>query len=110
MYNNYEHFNRDFVLEMKTNETIAEYFGIVLTVANQLRSNGESMFDTKIVEKILRTLIEKYTYVVVSIEESKNIEEMSIEELQITLVVHERKFKKNEQEDEQMLKIETSES
>ncbi|GKD56295.1 retrovirus-related pol polyprotein from transposon TNT 1-94 [Tanacetum coccineum] len=95
---------------MKTNETIAEYFGRVLTVANHMRSNGESMFNTKIVKKILRTLIEKYTYVVVSIEESKNIEEMSIEELQITLVVHEQKFKKNEQEDEQMLKIETSES
>lgn len=73
---------RDFeVLEMKNGETIPEYFGRVLTLSNQMRSNGESMPDVKIVEKILRTLSEKYTYVVVSIEESKDIETMSIEEL-----------------------------
>ncbi|KAJ0880785.1 putative RNA-directed DNA polymerase [Helianthus annuus] len=102
---------RDFeVLEMKTNETIPEYFGRVLTVSNQMRSNGESMPDVKIVEKILRTLTEKYTYVVVSIEESKNVEEMSIEELQSTLVVHEQKFKKVEREDEQALKVDVGDS
>lgn len=66
---------RDFeVIEMKANETIPEYFGRVLTISNQMRSNGESMTDVKIVEKILRTLTERYTYVVVSIEESKDIE------------------------------------
>ncbi|GJV09077.1 hypothetical protein Tco_1346733 [Tanacetum coccineum] len=57
---------RDFkVIEIKTNETIAGYFGRVLIVANQMRSNGETMSGTKIMEKILITLIEKYTYVVV---------------------------------------------
>ncbi|KAL4567941.1 hypothetical protein LXL04_023537 [Taraxacum kok-saghyz] len=96
------------IIEMKTGETIPEYFGRVLTISNQMRSNGEEMTDVKIVEKILRTLTEKYVYVVVSIEESKNIEEMSIEELQSTLVVHEQKFKKNEREEEQALKIDTS--
>lgn len=48
---------------MKNNETIPEYFGKVLTISNPKRSNGEDMTDTKIVEKILRTLSEKYTYV-----------------------------------------------
>ncbi|GJT00885.1 hypothetical protein Tco_0822054 [Tanacetum coccineum] len=53
---------RDFkVIEIKTNETIAGYFGRVLIVANQMRSNGETMSGTKIMEKILITLIEKYT-------------------------------------------------
>ncbi|KAD4889104.1 hypothetical protein E3N88_21177 [Mikania micrantha] len=98
---------RDFeVLEMKTNETIPEYFGRVLMVANQMRSNGEIMTDLKIVEKILRTLTEKYMYVVVSIEESKDIERMSIDELQSTLLVHEQKFKKPEKEEEHALRVE----
>ncbi|XP_076902632.1 uncharacterized protein LOC143557446 [Bidens hawaiensis] len=98
---------RDFeILEMKTSETIPEYFGRVLTVSNQMRSNGELMPDVKIVEKILRTLSEKYMYVVVSIEESNNIDEMTIDELQSSLVVHEQKFKKVDKEDEQALKIE----
>lgn len=60
---------RDFeILEMKTNETIPEYFSRVLTISNQMRSNGETMPEVKIVEKILRTLTEKYLFVVVSIE------------------------------------------
>nr|GFA76966.1 hypothetical protein [Tanacetum cinerariifolium] len=67
---------RDFeILEMKSNETIPEYFGRVLTISNQMRSNGDTMTDVKIVEKILRTLTEKYMFVVVSIEESKDIEQ-----------------------------------
>ncbi|KAL7584259.1 uncharacterized protein LOC128128980 [Lactuca sativa] len=102
---------RDFeVLEMKTNETILEYFGRVLTISNQMRSNGEEMNDVKIVEKILRTLTEKYMLVVVSIEESKDIEQMSIKELQSSLIVHEKKFKKNEREEEHALKADTGSS
>ncbi|XP_076955254.1 uncharacterized protein LOC143630027 [Bidens hawaiensis] len=71
-----------------------------------MRSNGELMPDVKIVEKILRTLYEKYMYVVVSIEESNNIDEMTINELHSSLVVNEQKFKKVDREDEQALKIE----
>ncbi|KAJ9559214.1 hypothetical protein OSB04_013828 [Centaurea solstitialis] len=71
---------RDFeVLEMKSNETVTEYFARVLTISNQMRSNGESMPDVKIVEKILRTLTEKYMFVV--------------------------KFKKPDKEEEQALKV-----
>ncbi|GJW21496.1 putative RNA-directed DNA polymerase [Tanacetum coccineum] len=100
---------RDFeVLEMKNGESIPDYFGRVLTISNQIRSNGESITDVKIVEKILRTLTEKYMYVVVSIEESRDIEKMSIEELQSTLVVHEQKFKRVEKDDDQSLKAEAS--
>lgn len=100
---------RDFkVLEMKDNESIPDYFGRVLVISNQMRSNAQSMTDCKIVEKILRTLTNKYMYVVVLIEESKNIEEMSIEELQSTLVVHEQKFKRVGKDDDQALKGEAS--
>nr|GEX54536.1 hypothetical protein [Tanacetum cinerariifolium] len=93
---------------MKNGESIPDYFGRVLTISNQIRSNGESITDVKIVEKILRTLTEKYMYVVVSIEESRDIEKMSIEELQSTLVVHEQKFKRVEKDDDQALKAEAS--
>lgn len=55
------------VLEMKEAETITEYFSKVMAVANKMRSNGEDMPDSKVVQKILRTLTEMFTYVVVSI-------------------------------------------
>ena len=50
------------------------------------------MPDKKIVEKILCTLIEKFTYVVVSIDESKDTDNISIDELKSFLVVHEQNF------------------
>ena len=74
---------------MRKDETIIEYFARVMTVSNEMQSNGEEMPNSKIVEKILQTLTEKFTYAVVSIEESKNTDNMSIDELQSSLVVHE---------------------
>ncbi|KAK9107817.1 hypothetical protein Syun_023828 [Stephania yunnanensis] len=92
---------RDFeVLAMKNDENIDDYFRRVMTVSNKMRSNGENMPDSKIVEKILRTLTDKFTYVVVSIEESKDTESMTIDELQSSLSVHEKKFKKKSHEEE----------
>jgi len=69
------------VLEMKRDKTITNYFARVMTIFNKMRSNGENMSDKKIVEKILRTLTEKFTYIVVSIAKSKDIDNMSINEL-----------------------------
>jgi len=43
------------------------------------------MSDVKVVEKIGRSLTEKITYIVCSIEESKDIEALSIDELQGSL-------------------------
>ena len=47
-----------------------------------MRTNREDMPDKKIVEKIMCILTKKFTYVVVSIEESKDTDNMSIDELQ----------------------------
>ena len=65
------------------------------------------MPDKKIVEKILRTLTEKFTYVLVSIEKSKYTDNMSIDELQSSLVVHEQKFRRsNINGEEQVIEVE----
>jgi hypothetical protein len=96
---------RDFeILEMKASETITEYFARVMGIANKMRSNGEQMKDVTIVEKILRTLTEKFNYVVVSIEESKDIDALTVDKLQSSLVVHEQKCHRSNGE-EQALKV-----
>lgn len=83
---------RDFeLLEMRPGETINDYFGRVMVVSNDMRNCGEDMPDVKIVEKILRTLAEKFNYIVCSIEESKDIDSLSIDALQSSLLVHEQK-------------------
>jgi len=95
------------VLEMKSDETITNYFARVMTVSNKMKSNGENMPDKKIVEKILCILTEKFTYIIVSIEESKDTDNMSINELQSSLVVHEQKIRRTSNDDEdQVLKVE----
>ncbi|GAA0171947.1 hypothetical protein LIER_41252 [Lithospermum erythrorhizon] len=102
--------SREFeLLEMNKTETVDDYCGRVTTISNKMRSNGSDIKDTMIVEKILRTLTEKFTYIVVTIEESHNIEEMSVDELQSTLALHEKKFKMGgvKEEPDQVLQVES---
>ena len=76
------------VLEMKVGESVTDYFSRVLLVANDMRNFGENMSSEKIVEKILRTLTENLNYIVYSIEESNEINSLTVEELQSSLLVH----------------------
>ncbi|XP_058765020.1 uncharacterized protein LOC131638480 [Vicia villosa] len=78
---------------MKQGESITDYFGRAMTVAIDMRNHGKDVDDVKIVEKILRTLTEKWNYIVCSIEEAKDIDQLSVDALQSSLLVHEQKFK-----------------
>jgi hypothetical protein len=91
-------------LEMKTGETITEYFAKVITIASKMRIYEEQMRDVTIVEKILRSLTDRFNYMACSIKESKDINVLSIDELQSSLIVHEQKFQKHSGE-EQALKM-----
>ena len=94
------------LLEMKIGESITDYFMRVMVVANDMRNCGDNMQDVKIVEKILRTLTENFNYIVCSIEESKDIDSLSVDELQSSLLVHEQKMRKPSYGgEEQALKI-----
>ncbi|KAM1004956.1 hypothetical protein ACFX2C_005095 [Malus domestica] len=55
-------------------------------------------------EKILRSLDPKFEHLVVTIEETKNLEEISIEQLMGSLQAYEEKHKKRQRNDEQLLK------
>ena len=50
-------------------------------IANKMRFHGAAMEDVKFVEKILRSMTSKWNYVVCSIEESKDNDHVSIDEL-----------------------------
>ena len=66
------------------------------------------MEDVVIVEKILRSMAPKYNYVVCSIEESKDVDTLSLDELQSSLLVHEQKINQDTITQEQALKASTS--
>ncbi|KAA8534301.1 hypothetical protein F0562_031818 [Nyssa sinensis] len=62
------------------------------------------MEDVVIIEKILRSMTPKYDYVVCSIEESNDLDTLSIDELQSSLLVHEQRIS-HHTTDEQALQI-----
>ncbi|XP_010268746.1 PREDICTED: uncharacterized protein LOC104605613 [Nelumbo nucifera] len=77
------------VLQMKNGESVTNYFAKIMTVANKMRFHGEKMEDVVIVEKILWSMTPQFNYVVCSIEKSKDVGTLSLDELQSSLLVHE---------------------
>ncbi|EOY18715.1 Uncharacterized protein TCM_043212 [Theobroma cacao] len=77
---------------MKPGETITQYFSRVMAIVNKMRVHGDASKDVVIVEKILRSLTPKYNFIVCFIEESHGIDELSLDELQCSLLVHEQKL------------------
>lgn len=92
-------------LEMKNGEAVTAYFARVMETANDMRICGEVMDDVKIVEKILRSLTDNFNYVVCSIEESKDIDSLTVDVLQASLQIHESKVIEKRGE-EQVLQVE----
>ncbi|XP_074374846.1 uncharacterized protein LOC141715635 [Apium graveolens] len=79
-------------IKMKASENIGEYITRLKTVTNEMKRNGESLDDVRVMEKLLRSLMRKFDYVVTSIEESKDLSTISIDELVGSLQAHEQRM------------------
>ena len=96
---------------MENNEKIVDFFNRIITHTNAMKNYGEKISNQTIVEKILRTLNPKFDHIVVTIEESKKIGEITIEELQGSLEAHEQRLIERKTEkpgDHQALQAHTS--
>nr|XP_025616460.1 uncharacterized protein LOC112708736 [Arachis hypogaea] len=85
-------------LMMKETESISDYFTKVFMVVHQMKRLAEKLEDVCVVEKIFRSLNTKFYHVVIAIEKSKDLDTMSIDQLNGFLRVHEKRMDKSKQE------------
>ncbi|XP_057756164.1 uncharacterized protein LOC130975371 [Arachis stenosperma] len=91
--------------EMSNSETVEQYFTRVINLVNKMRVYGEDIPDSKVVEKVFRTMPKKYDHVVTMILESHDMDTMTIAELQGIMESHiSRILKKSEKSIEEALK------
>ncbi|XP_022866024.1 uncharacterized protein LOC111385832 [Olea europaea var. sylvestris] len=84
-------------VRMKDDETFDEFYAKLNDIVNSSFNLGERIPETKIVRKVLRSLPERFRPKVTAIEESKDLDEVKIEELvgslqtyELTLSQHKR--------------------
>jgi len=85
-------------MRMKDLEYVSNYITHVQTITNQLKHNGETLMYAKVIEKILQSLTDDFENVVCAIEESRNLEEMTINDLKGSIKAHEHRKKKKKHE------------
>jgi hypothetical protein len=74
---------------MLEEETFGEFYSKMSDLRNSMMSLGKPISDVKLIRKILRSLLERFRIKVTTIEESKDLEEMKIEELVGSLQTYE---------------------
>ena len=68
-------------LKMTEDETIAEFNVRVLDIANESDALGEKMYDSKLVQKVLRSLPSRFNMKITAIEEANDLSKMKLDEL-----------------------------
>lgn len=73
------------MLQMKNGETLQEHVSRIVAINIQMRVYGDSISDYTIVTKVIRSLSTQSDHVVAMIEESKDLQMPSIDELRGSL-------------------------
>jgi hypothetical protein len=76
-------------IKMLEEETFGEFYSKISDLRNSMVSLGKPISDVKLIRKIFRSLPERFKIKVTTIEESKDLEEMKIEELVGSLQTYE---------------------
>jgi gag-polypeptide of LTR copia-type len=79
------------MLRMNNTEGVSDYITRLQTITNQLKRNGERLSEQRVVKKNLRSLTDMFENVVCTIEESKDLVELTVDELTSSLLAHEQR-------------------
>ncbi|XP_026400353.1 uncharacterized protein LOC113296253 [Papaver somniferum] len=80
------------LLQMESTETISYFFSKTLNLVNEMKANGDTVEESTVVEKILRSLPEKFESKVTAIEECNTVATMTLNELLGSLQAYEQRL------------------
>ena len=66
------------IQRMKDSETIKDYFDRLLSIANKVRLFGTAFDDSRIVQKILVTISERFEVTISSLENTKDLSSITL--------------------------------
>ncbi|KAG6506237.1 hypothetical protein ZIOFF_031559 [Zingiber officinale] len=85
-----QNYSRNFDnLSMKENESVKDFSSRVAEIVNQIKGCGDTISEKKVVERILRSLPQKFEHIVVVIEETKDKSQLTRYKLFSSLEAHE---------------------
>lgn len=79
-------------MSIEEQESAATDFSQFLTLVNLMKACGETFTKTMLVEKVLKSLTSRFDYIVVAIEESKDLGELKLDDLQSSIEAHEQRL------------------
>ena len=79
------------LMKMKDDESVKDYSGRLMDVVNQMRLLGEAFTDQKVVEKIMISVPQKFEVKISAIEESCDLQSLTIAELTSKLHAQEQR-------------------
>jgi hypothetical protein len=82
-------------LSMKDIDLVDSFYTHVIGLINQIKSHGETIQYRKVVEKVLSSLPPKFDTLVLTLEESKDLSQFSLDELEDSLINHEHKLNRS---------------
>jgi len=77
------------MMQMEEDQKVSDYFSNMIEIVNLMKNCGENISDQMVVKKVLRSLSQKFDFIVVAIQEAKDVKAVKIEELQSSLEAHE---------------------
>ena len=78
---------------MLPTDYVYDYFNKLYEIVNELKSHGKKMKETSVVKKIMRSLPQQFVSKVSTLEESPDLDTMTIRKLQSILGAFELKLK-----------------
>ncbi|XP_022895485.1 uncharacterized protein LOC111409706 [Olea europaea var. sylvestris] len=95
-------------LHMKKYVFVFDYFTRVSSIVNHMKQYGENIEESCVIEKILRSLDSKLEFVSIAIEESNDLDTMTLDQLMTSLQAYEERLKKKGELVAQVLQMNVS--